>query len=105
MRSGATVTTLSTCNVASLSPRQPELTYVLRCADLCKEFQEDLEFRFSLGLSSIVVCGMVQNVSSSPKCTVVCSPVLVPLGLIHVLAVLLVPTLNSKLCLLYYQSM
>ena len=35
--------------------RQPELSFVLRCADLCEDFQEDLHFHFSLGLSSVLV--------------------------------------------------
>lgn len=34
--------------------RQPELSFVLRCADLCEDFQEDLHFHFSLGLSSVL---------------------------------------------------
>ena len=36
--------------------RPPELTYVLRCEDLCEDFKEDLDFHFSLfGLRSLLV--------------------------------------------------
>ena len=34
----------------------PELSYMLRCEDLCEDFKEDLNFRFSLfGLRSLLV--------------------------------------------------
>ena len=35
--------------------RAPEITYVLCCADLCKDFKEDLEFHFSLGVHRMKV--------------------------------------------------
>ena len=36
--------------------RPPELTYVLKCEDLCEDFKEDLDFHFNLfGLRSLLV--------------------------------------------------
>jgi len=29
--------------------------YVLRCSDLCEDFEEDLQFHFSLGLNTLLV--------------------------------------------------
>ena len=33
----------------------PDLNYKLRCSDLCVDFKEDLEFRFSFGITSLMV--------------------------------------------------
>lgn len=33
-----------------------EVLYRLNCDSLCSDFQEDLEFRFSLGLVNIIKC-------------------------------------------------
>ena len=35
----------------------PELSYVMQCAELCEDFHEDLEFHFSLGITSLLVSG------------------------------------------------
>ena len=33
----------------------PEVNHVIHCSELCQDFREDLEFRFSLGLFSFTV--------------------------------------------------
>lgn len=33
----------------------PEVSHVIHCSELCQDFREDLEFRFSLGLFSLGV--------------------------------------------------
>ena len=38
--------------------RPPQLSYVLKCADLTEDFSEDLEFHFSLGLGRLAVRGV-----------------------------------------------
>lgn len=38
-----------------------EVLYRLNCESLCSDFQEDLEFRFSLGLVNIVKCFLGPN--------------------------------------------
>ncbi|KAI1301415.1 Transmembrane GTPase Marf [Halotydeus destructor] len=38
----------------NMKPRNFEILYRLNCESLCADFQEDLEFRFSLGLLSII---------------------------------------------------
>ena len=34
----------------------PDLNYRLRCSDLCGDFKEDLDFHFSFGITSLMVC-------------------------------------------------
>lgn len=58
---GEIITTYS--QVLSFSPTQisqyqlkpPEVTHTINCLELCQDFREDLEFRFSLGLFSLTV--------------------------------------------------
>ena len=48
---------LSSSELAQLGQRVPALqvSYALRCAELCEDFHEDLRFRFSLGLNTLLV--------------------------------------------------
>ena len=60
--------------------RAPELTYVLRCSDLCEDFEEDLQFHFSLGLNTLLVRSL--NFSCylsppSPFCTLTYWPMFI----------------------------
>ena len=47
-----------------LSHSHPELSYVMRCAELCENFHEDLEFHFSLSPITIMVSQELSDLSS-----------------------------------------
>ena len=54
-----------------LSHSHPELSYVMRCAELCENFHEDLEFHFSLSPITIMVSqelseSLLSSLSVSP---------------------------------------
>jgi len=86
----------------------PELSYVMRCAELCEDFHEDLEFHFSLGISSLLQklnvsspsLGSVQN-SWSLMRRVVPVDIAVPIaaGIVLLAAVMLPRFLSWRLLL------
>lgn len=59
---------LPSSEMAELSRMVPALpvTYVLQCSDLCEDFQEDLQFHFSLGLNSLLVYSPSLTPASCP---------------------------------------
>ena len=76
----------------------PQVSYVLRCADLCEDFREDLQFHFSLGLNTLVVAASAGSWLSSLQSQLSRLQALVSLEYAIPIAVLVAAVMVSVFC-------